>query len=103
MEKLESQLRERAESLGLSVEQKSKAMKQRDRKVNFTFSLLTKPELFTGDRIMFVCLDVSDKLNSLVFHYCALKSIMEMLFLLHRWSLRLSTALASLYLSIKTM
>lgn len=31
--KLEAQLRERAEALGLSVEQKSKAMKQRDRKV----------------------------------------------------------------------
>lgn len=36
LEKLEKQLRERAETLGLSVEQKSKAMKQRDRKVSFT-------------------------------------------------------------------
>lgn len=31
--RLEAQLRERAEALGLSVEQRSKAMKQRDRKV----------------------------------------------------------------------
>lgn len=33
LEKLEGQLRERAGTLGLSLDQKSKAIKQRDRKV----------------------------------------------------------------------
>lgn len=35
LDRLEAQLRERTETLGLSVEQKSKAMKQRDKKVRF--------------------------------------------------------------------
>lgn len=34
LESLEAQLRDRAETLGLSLEQKTKGMKQRDKKVN---------------------------------------------------------------------
>lgn len=113
LEKLETQLRERAETLGLSVEQKSKAMKQRDRKVSFTTqfllfrkSLLAEPELeiFIGDSHIcaFTCLRLIE-LNSLVSVFCTLKCTMEMLVLLRRWSLRLSTVLALLCLSIKTM
>ena len=36
MENLEAKLRERAETLGISLEQKTKAMKQRDKKVTCT-------------------------------------------------------------------
>lgn len=36
MDSLEARLRDRAETLGLSLEQKTKAMKQRDKKVTCT-------------------------------------------------------------------
>lgn len=36
LESLETQLRDRAETLGLSLEQKTKGMKQRDKKVTYT-------------------------------------------------------------------
>lgn len=35
-ESLEAKLREKAETLGLSLEQKTKGMKQRDKKVDYT-------------------------------------------------------------------
>lgn len=39
LESLEAQLRDRAETLGLSLEQKTKAMKQRDKTVTYVYTI----------------------------------------------------------------
>lgn len=46
LESLEAQLRDRAKTLGLSLEQRSKAMKQRDKKVSFHNRILLLPAVF---------------------------------------------------------